>query len=89
MGTCVTFPNLCAKVANIIVDPHTLTSLPFLVFRAPGARSTDWGETTVYPLRSWSCKQWSVWLYIMLDAECKRRERRRQFSTSDAGNNVT
>ena len=21
MGTCVTFPNLCAKVANIIVDP--------------------------------------------------------------------
>ena len=47
------------------------------------------GETTVYPLRSWSCKQWSVWLYIMLEAECKRRERRQQFSTSDAGNNVT
>ena len=25
----------------------------------------------------------------MLEAECKRRERQQQFSTSDAGNNVT
>ena len=33
--------------------------------------------------------KWSVWLCIMLEAECKRRERRQQFSTSDTGNNVT